>query len=106
MAASKKTTGKPSIEAQTPTRTFDDGRFIRTAIIVGEKNDSGSLDIVDGATGARLAQLNIFVSSDGLIVDVIDVDGQFASHRAIGFKAGVPARVETDKLVSTDFRKG
>lgn len=98
------TANKPSTIATTATSTFDDGKFVRTSLLVGE--GSGSVDLVCGKDGrTRLAQVNVFYTSDGtLMVDVIDVDGQFASHRAIGFSSGErPQSVPTDSIVGAHF---
>jgi len=98
---------KPSKDAQTPVSTHDDGKFIRTAIVLG-KDASGSLAIVDPLTGKRLALVNVFRGEASLIVDVIDVDGVFTTHRALGFVKSTGARnqAETDTIVSADFRIG
>jgi UDP-glucose 4-epimerase len=96
-----------SKNAETRTTTFDDGTFLRTAIVVDEAH-VGSLDVVD-KTGKRICQVNIFVGeeSGSLIVDVIDVERRFANKRALAF-AGHDRRdmeaFDTSSLISVDFR--
>jgi len=101
---------KPKINAFTKTRLYDDGQFIRTALVVGD-GDTGSVDLVD-TRGVRLAQVNIsFIPKrDGeevLIVDVIDVDKRYTERRALVFSPTSRQAVDVPEggnLVSTDFR--
>lgn len=100
-----------SVHATTKTTTYNDGKFVRTAIVVGgDEENTGSIDLVD-ADGARLAQVNIsfLPDSDGLevlIVDVIDVDNRYTNRRMLAFTS--TERVIKDapgRLVSVDFRR-
>lgn len=96
--------------ALTPTSTYDDGEFIRTSLVIGTGEKSGSIDIVSAKTGKRVAQLNVFVfGDDNLIVDVIDVDERNPARQALFFPPNSPSvRSRLPKgatLVSVDFRK-
>lgn len=98
-----------SIAEPTPITTYDDGRFIRTAVVAVEKGSS--FDLVD-EDGKRLAVINAFVyrSDDGgevnhLILDVIDVDDRFALKFALLFNDGTREFLPTNgNLVCADFR--
>lgn len=87
----------------------DDGRFIRTAIVVPEKGASFSLVEEDGV---RFALINAFVYYDDeghlnhVIIDVIDNDNKFPKKFALTFDDGVRKFTDTNgNLVSADFRK-
>lgn len=102
-------------DARTPTTTYDDGKFVRTALVVGE-GEYGSVDVVCARTGKRLCQLNVFYepkaadgAEDALMVDVIDVEKRYPARRALVFSRtkgrshiNVP---EDGNLVGVDFRR-
>lgn len=97
--------------ATTDTTTFDDGTFVRTALMI-EGTDTGSVDVVNKA-GKRLCQINISLGTakecdEYLIVDVIDVDKRYTKRRALVFSPDKRAEMDVPEggnLVSTDFRK-
>lgn len=103
---------KKSKDAYTKINVYDDGTFIRTALVIGT-GDTGSVDIVD-SEGVRLAQVNISLvrghAEDGgevLIVDTIDVDKRYDSKRALVFSPTSRAHSDVPEggsLVSADFR--
>jgi hypothetical protein len=101
--AEAKTTAK---EAFTKTTTRDDGKFVRTALVLSN-TETGSVDVVDAA-GNFLARLNLCaIESGGVIVDVIDVDKRYAVKRAMTFAGGERRAMtvpEGGNLVSVDFR--
>jgi hypothetical protein len=111
MVASKRKT--KSFPAQTPTSTFDDGTFVRTAIVLrGDNGEEGSLDVVD-RDGKRIAQINLFWTPDDdegrahLMADVIDVDGRFTERRALVFSPRERRQLQVPEggnLVGVDFR--
>jgi hypothetical protein len=94
-----------SRDAKTPVTTTDDSAFIRTALII-KTSEHGSVDVLDGE-GKRVAQVNIFLSDEALIVDVIDVEGIWPERRALTFRS--PTNREhienAGTIVSADFRK-
>lgn len=101
-----------SEDAQTPTTTYDDGNFVRTAIVVDRAG--GSFDLV-AADGTRLAEINVFTyphqrpedaPADHVIVDVIDVDDKWTKRTALTFPDGQRQFHETHKVTSVEFRKG
>lgn len=94
-----------SKDVHTPVSTHDDGKFIRTALVVRpDAGDEGSVAIVD-PEGNRLALLNLFVYDNGnLIVDVIDVDERFANRTALAFRDSRRESLAAGKVVSVDFR--
>jgi hypothetical protein len=120
IASSLRSRGQPFADAaqgpdaQTRTATYDDGKFVRTALIIDEDGPNGSqsvdvIRIVDGRP-VRLCQINLFDyrDEDSLIVDVIDVDARFTRRRALVFsptagrsELAVP---KEGNLVSVDFR--
>ena len=94
-----------SKNAETKTTTFDDGTFLRTAIVVPAPR-AGSIDVID-KRGKRVCQINTFVGEDSLIVDVLDVDKRFPLKRALCFtkqERRVMETFEASSLVSVDFR--
>lgn len=84
------------------TRKDEKDGFTRTAIVLPKNTGQGSLDLVT-EKGTRLAQVNIFYTGDCLMIDVIDVDGNFKEHRALGFEKGERHSVNTDALVGAHF---
>jgi hypothetical protein len=101
-----------SKDAFTQTAVYDDGTFIRTALVIGT-GDTGSIDLVD-SEGVRIAQVNIslvrgYVEDGGevLIVDTIDVDKRYARKMALCFSNGERRMLnvpEGGSLISADFR--
>ena len=94
--------------AEMPITTHDDGRWIHTAIVAAP-GDTGSLAVVD-QNGVRLAGIHISYlpddeSGETLIVDVIDVDERYSSHRMLGFANGKRTIVDVSRLTSVDFRR-
>lgn len=107
-------------DATTPTTTFQDDKFVRTALVVSNdadpKRELGSIDVVRIVNGKveRLAQINIFhalKSSDGeelLMVDVIDVDERYTTRRALVFSPTERAHLDVPKggnLVASHFAR-
>lgn len=94
-----------STDATTPTTTHDDGKFVRTALVVEPHTDSrGSVAIVS-PDGTRLALVNIFAMENGnLVVDVIDVDERFGKRAALTFIGGQRHSLDAAKVISADFR--
>jgi hypothetical protein len=96
-----------SLPAETQITTHDDGKFIRTALVIEPKEGkSGSVDIVT-KDGKRLCQINLFAYEDGsLIVDVIDVDDRYKIRRALVFSDGERRSIDVGNgnLVSVDFK--
>lgn len=102
----------PAKDATTKVATFASERFKRTALVIGAKQDDGSVDVLR-KDGTRIAQINIFYGEgdgrkDGefLIVDVIDVDKRFPVRRALVFANHKQQSIEVGdgNLVSADFR--
>jgi len=88
--------------AETPTTTYTDGKFRRTALIIGPEN-AGSVDVVT-AEGERLAQLNLFITEDGVFMaDVIDVDERYKTHLALGFPEGRRTVTKAGTVVGAHF---
>jgi hypothetical protein len=95
---------KPTVsrDATSKVVTYDDGTFIRTAIVAGV--GCASLDVLNSA-GLRIAEINIILGQDGtLIVDTIDVDKVFAVRRALTFPNGQRQEIPAGSVVSADFR--
>ena len=105
---------KGSLPALTETSTHDDGRFVRTALVLGGagaeggRDEGGSIDVIDKVTGVRLCQINLVaLRGGGIIVDVIDVEKRHATRRALAFSQTERRIVEVPEggtLVSVDFR--
>jgi hypothetical protein len=93
-----------SKNATTDTTTYNDGKFVRTALIV-EKDENGKGGSVDLVTkdGTRVGEINIFYSEGRLMVDVIDVDNLYDVRRALGFKNGGRECIETGQVVAAHF---
>lgn len=96
-----------SERAQDHTTTYDDGKFIRTAIVVQDHNGS-SFDLVD-EYGERLCLINAFVMRDDdgnmtqISVDVIDIDEKFKTKRALTFNDGQRQFLDAGNLVCASF---
>jgi hypothetical protein len=95
--------------------TYDDGKFIRTALVASD-GKAGSFDVVAEVHGqrVRLAQINLFYfprsdaegGGDRVIVDVIDVDRRYRDKFAIGFSQTERARIDMPSggsVFSVDF---
>jgi hypothetical protein len=103
------TTKKRAVRAAiTPTVERDDGQFVRTALVV-EGSGAGSFDLVD-KNGTLLARVNAFVYREGaklerVIVDVIDMDKTFTTHRVCTFPTPGQRQIQETGLgpVSADF---
>ena len=102
-----------SSQSKCEVATYDDGDFIRVAIVVPD--DGVSFDLVD-INGTRIAEINAFVyyqqAEDGysmevdhVIIDVIDKDDLFGNNNAITFQTGRRNFNMSGKVVSADFRK-
>jgi len=101
---------KPSKESLTPTTTHDDGRFVRTAIVLDPSTGVSSVDLVtpDGVLLARVNFVPSRVEGESLIVDVIDVSGRYETKRALTFSPTERRQVDVPEggsLVSVDFRR-
>ncbi len=115
-------------DATTPTTTFQDEHFIRTALVVSNDADPergtmgrcGSFDVVRivGGKVERLAQINIFHTSESgdparegeelLMVDVIDVDKRYTTRRALVFSPTERGHLDVPKggnLVASHFAR-
>lgn len=97
-----------SEQTLTETTQYDDGRWIRTALVLTSKGIT--FDLVN-ESGKRVALINAFIHHDddgklsGLSVDVIDKDEVFEEHRALTFQNGVRNSLEASQLVATSFRR-
>ena len=104
----KKQNRQGPIDAQTSIGSYNDGKFVRTALVIDGTENTGSVDVLD-KNGHRVAQLNVFVSEDGgLMVDVIDIEKRFAVKRALAFANGQRESMtvpEGGSLVGVDFRR-
>lgn len=102
------TTSPVGRAAYTPTSTYDDGTFTRTALVM-TTGETGSVDVCL-PDGTRLCQINVSVCDGGdvLIVDTIDVDRRYSVKRALTFSTEKREIVNVPTggtLVSADFRK-
>lgn len=96
-----------SENAQTPTAEHDDGRWIRTAVVLVDEKNSGSIAVVN-EKGERLALLNIFTSDDNdwFAIDVIDIEQRYSNRRALVFNNGTRQDLQAPTtLIGVDFRK-
>jgi hypothetical protein len=100
---------EPSHNARILTIAHDDGRFIRTGLVI--EGEICSIALVNGK-GKRLALLNITALGDegekGLLVDVIDIDKRYQARRVYGFAAGIKTTFPLapgGTVVSVDFRE-
>lgn len=102
-----------SSQSKCEVATYDDGDFIRVAIVVSD--DGVSFDLVD-ESGVRIAEINAFVyyqkadlsdamEVDHVIIDVIDKDDLFGNNNALTFTSGRKNFNASGKVVSADFRK-
>ena len=104
---------EPVRDAQTPVTTYNDGKFILTALVM-KGEGTGSIAILD-ANGRRLAEVNISYlpectdpNEEVLIVDVIDVEKRWTRKAGLVFNNHQRQRLELDapsNLVSADFRR-
>jgi uncharacterized protein YfaP (DUF2135 family) len=94
--------------ATTPTTTYDDGKFNRTAIVIAP--GTASIDLVT-PDGKLLARMNIVAppsDDSALIVDVVDVEGRYNTKRALCFSQVDRSSCVAPKgarLISVDFRQ-
>ncbi len=100
-----------SADARTRTTSRDDGKFVRTAVVIPCQGSPGSVDLVD-PDGQLLVRVNVSLlrQPDGetLIVDVIDVAERYVERKAIGFSRSERTTLDVPKggtLVSVDFRR-
>lgn len=101
-----------SEQALSSVETYDDGRFVRTAVVVPP--EGASFDLVD-EHGTRLAVVNCFVYYVGddlqngevrqVITDIIDIDQQFNEKRAMTFDQDKRQFLPTKHLVCAHFEK-
>lgn len=94
-----------SQDAQTTVTTYDDSVFKRTALVI-RTDECGSIDVLD-PEGRRVAQINIFLSPETLIVDTIDVDDMWPERMLITFR-DTHSRdqiLKAGTVNSVDFRK-
>ena len=94
--------------AFTKTSVHDDGKWIRTALIVGSGDGRGGSVAIVNPEGKRIALLNIFTSEDNdwLAVDVIDIEERYTNRRALTFNDGTRQDMQAPTtLVGVDFRK-
>ncbi len=97
-----------SNDAQSKLTTHDDGKFVRTAIVIG---GTESIDLV-AQDGTLLARINVVFlpnseAGEHLIVDVIDVADRYKSRRMLAFSQTervISVVPEGGKLVSADFQ--
>ena len=99
-----------SKETKTTISEHDDGRWIRTALVIsgGESRKGGSVAIVN-EVGERIALLNIFTSEDNdwFAIDVIDIEERYSNRRALVFDNGTRQDLQAPTtLIGVDFRKG
>lgn len=71
--------------AITPTTTYDDGSFVRTAVQI-QSNGGGSVVILD-PKGQPLFLLNLFAFDQSANVDVIPI-GRYQTLRALAWHQG------------------
>jgi hypothetical protein len=87
----------------TKTTTRTDGDTTRTALVIEESNDGGSIDLLDG-DGTFIARVNIFRTDTWLGVDVIDVENKFPEKHVLTFKGGRRESLECGQVGAVDFR--
>jgi hypothetical protein len=92
-------------DAQTEVTTYDDSVFRRTALVV-KTSECGSIDVLD-RTGLRVAQINIFLGDDTLIIDTIDVDDMWPERMLITFRSPTSRDqiLKAGTVNSVDFRR-
>lgn len=92
-------------DAQTEVTTYDDSVFRRTALVM-KTNESGSIDVLD-RTGLRVAQINIHLGEDTLIIDTIDVDDMWPERMLITFRSPTNRNriLRAGTVNSVDFRR-
>ena len=92
-------------DAQTEVTTYDDSVFRRTALVM-KTNECGSIDVLD-RTGLRVAQINICLGEDTLIIDTIDVDDMWPERMLITFRSPTNRDqiLRAGTVNSVDFRR-
>lgn len=100
---------EPSRRVEAVVSVYDDGKYIRTAIVVSPDGTGGSIDIVT-PDGRRLGQINLFHGGEKdnpLMVDVIDIDDLYKPARALTFDTDPKGKgrqcIEGGKLVGVHF---
>lgn len=96
-----------SNDAQSKITTNDDGKHVRTALVIDSEQQGGSVDIVN-RDGELLVRLNMFTSldNDWFAVDVIDIENKFSKHTALHFEDGMRHHMDCGgKLIAADFRR-
>lgn len=103
-----------SNHALTPHTTHDDGRNIRTALVIdASAEDQGSIALVR-PDGTLLALVNVFhypvfhkgqVAPEHVIIDVIDKDDAWPVRQTLTFVDGQRQFHDASKVTSVDFRK-
>ena len=95
-----------SENAVTTTTTRDDGKYVRTALVLDDKGLTFDLVRADGTFVSRVNVFSRFDDEgDWLAVDVIDVDDRFDNRRVLSFKDGVRNDLDTGTVAAVDFRK-
>lgn len=97
-----------SEQALTQMTTHDDGKYVRTALVIGGDAQGGSVDVLS-PDGEFLVRLNLFTKDDSeglwFALDCIDIEQKFQTRRALTFDNGCRHDVATEgNLVATDFR--
>ena len=96
-----------SENAETKVATHDDGRFLRTALVIDPgPGGGGSVDLLS-KDGRFLARLNLFTSESGdwLALDLIDFEERYDIRRALVFNNGKREGLTAmGNLVAADFR--
>jgi hypothetical protein len=79
--------------------------FKRTALVM-KTNECGSIDVLD-RTGLRVAQINICLGDDTLIVDTIDVDNMWPERMLVTFRSPTSRDqiLKAGTVNSVDFRR-
>src|SRR5262245_19155373 len=96
-----------SLDAHSWLSTHDDGKHVRTAIVmVGGSRTGGSIDVVT-PDGELLVRINMFTNEEfsWFAADVIELDDRFNKRNAITFSDGKRTFSPAMRLVATDFRK-
>jgi hypothetical protein len=98
-----------SSQSKCEVTTYDDGDFIRVAIVVPD--DGVSFDLLDDE-GVRIAEINAFVyrASAGqeinhVIVDIVDKDDLFNENHALTFLNSGKNFHRSNRVICADFKK-
>lgn len=92
-------------DAQTTVTTYDDSSFNRTALVI-KSDKCGSIDVLD-SEGRRVAQINIFLNPETLIIDTIDVEDMWPERMVVTFRSPTSRDqiLKAGTVNSVDFRK-